>query len=335
MTDRQNAAVVGAGMAGLACALGLAGAGVAVTVFDKGTRPGGRMATRRTGTAHQFNHGAQFATARDPDFLTVVERLIDSGDMAAWPAASAPDSQRFVGVPGMTAIGAALTRDIGALGGTVLTQRYVAYVHRTEDGWMVRHLDAAETQPGLVSDEGGLVAGPFNTLVFALPAPQAAPLLKIAFSPFAARLDAVRIAPCLAVMLAYPKRIDAPDIIRPKGPLGWIAREGSRPGRDSTSECWISHATAEWSHLHLEDDSESIASDLTAVFARATGTTQAPHHRSVHRWRYALTETPLGEPCLWDPLARLGVCGDWMLGGRIEAAWQSGNSLARAAIGSL
>jgi renalase len=51
-----------------------------------------------------------------------------------------------------------------------------------------------------------------------------------------------------------------------------------------------------------------------------------------HRWRYALVETPLGQACLWDDAARLGVCGDWCLGGRIEAAHDSGTALARAVL---
>jgi len=51
-------AVVGAGIAGLACARKLIDAGHAVRVFEKSRGVGGRMATRRTpqGT---YDHGAQ------------------------------------------------------------------------------------------------------------------------------------------------------------------------------------------------------------------------------------------------------------------------------------
>ena len=40
-----------------------------------------------------------------------------------------------------------------------------------------------------------------------------------------------------------------------------------------------------------------------------------------------LAETPLGEPYIWDATSRLGVCGDWCLAGRLEAAWLSGQAL--------
>ena len=43
-------------------------------------------------------------------------------------------------------------------------------------------------------------------------------------------------------------------------------------------------------------------------------------------------ETPLGQEYLWDRSARIGVCGDWCLGARVEAAYDSGVALARAVL---
>ena len=48
--------IIGAGMAGLACARRLADAGVIPVVLDKGRGIGGRAATRRAGE-WQFDHG--------------------------------------------------------------------------------------------------------------------------------------------------------------------------------------------------------------------------------------------------------------------------------------
>jgi len=80
-------AIIGAGLAGLACADKLAAAGRAVTLFDKGRGPGGRMSTRRRETADGvacWDHGAQFFTARTPDFQTVVANWGACGVVAAW-----------------------------------------------------------------------------------------------------------------------------------------------------------------------------------------------------------------------------------------------------------
>ena len=82
-----HVAVIGAGIAGLACAATLARAGIGVTLFEKSRRPGGRVATRRV-EGLSFNHGAQFATAHGPDFAALLAGLgLASSPLAAPRAA--------------------------------------------------------------------------------------------------------------------------------------------------------------------------------------------------------------------------------------------------------
>ncbi|MEO0944486.1 MAG: FAD-dependent oxidoreductase, partial [Pseudomonadota bacterium] len=55
--------IIGAGMAGIACARSLRAAGVPVRLIDKGRGIGGRVATRRAEVADAlvtFDHGAQY-----------------------------------------------------------------------------------------------------------------------------------------------------------------------------------------------------------------------------------------------------------------------------------
>ena len=52
-----------------------------------------------------------------------------------------------------------------------------------------------------------------------------------------------------------------------------------------------------------------------------------------HRWRYALS-AGTGDGALWNRDIRLGVCGDWLLGPRVECAWLSGRMLADICIGT-
>lgn len=313
-------AVIGAGMAGLACAGALRRAGAEVTVLDKGRRAGGRLATRRA-DGLLFDHGAQYATARDLAFAATMEAMAAAGNAAPWPAAG---DGRWCGVPGMSALARHMEQqDVG----TLLTGRHAAFLHRGAEGWTVRHRDATETPPGLVSDTGGELAGPFDRVAVALPAPQAGPLLR----PHRFAEDAARavMAPCWAIMLAFDEPAAAPDVLRPEGgPLRWIARDSSRPGRAAVPECWIGHATPEWSRAHLEKPADTVLAALRDAFAAATGIAAAPVHAAVHRWRYALAEAPLNVSALWDARAGLGVCGDWCLGARVEAAFLSGRALA-------
>lgn len=318
---QQRVAIVGAGMAGLACAGALHAAGAAVTVFDKGRGVGGRLATRRV-DGLQFNHGAQYASAHGPAFQAVLAAMGEAGDAAPWPA---PGAGRWAGTPGMSA----MARHMAGLGiGAVHGMRHVAHLARAPSGWMVRHLDAAAARPGLVTQQGGEFAGPFDSVVLALPAPQASGLLHSLAHPFAAEADRAGMAPCWTLMLAFPEATDAPDLPLSSGALAWIARDSSRPGRSRTPECWVANAGAEWSRVHLEKPTDKVSRLLLREFAAATGLGQVPAYAAVHRWRYALADAPLGRPALWDDDARLGVCGDWCLGRRVEDAYTSGCTLA-------
>ncbi len=63
----NKVAVIGAGMAGLACARILRRSGCYVEVFEQDRIIGGRMATTRLGLV-PFDHGAQYVTARSDLF---------------------------------------------------------------------------------------------------------------------------------------------------------------------------------------------------------------------------------------------------------------------------
>ena len=69
-------AIIGAGITALSAATALAQGGQSAVIFDKGRGMGGRVATRRVslpdGTQLQFDHGAQFATAKGAPFAAAL-----------------------------------------------------------------------------------------------------------------------------------------------------------------------------------------------------------------------------------------------------------------------
>lgn len=316
----RTTAVIGAGLAGLACARTLAAAGVAVSVFDKGRAPGGRLATRRVeseaGLRLGFDHGAQYLTAQGAGFAAVL-----AAHATPWPAV-ADRAGAFVGAPGMSALPRAL-----AAGLSLAASRSVVAVERTGAGWLVAH-HAGDLARGPAPSEPPDTAGPFDAVAIAVPHPQAAPLLPAAL---AARLAPVTVAPCWALLAAFAGPLAAPDTLRPgQGPLVWAARDSAKPGRTAEAECWVAHAGPAWTRAHLERKAEEVAPLLLEALAVLAGGLPPVLHATVHRWRYALVEAPLGEPCLIDPGLRIGAAGDWCLGPRAEHAWDSGVALAAA-----
>lgn len=313
MLSIRSVAVIGAGIAGAAAAHRLTAAGLDVTVIDKGRGVGGRMATRRLSADLSFDHGAQHFTARDPLFIQQVEAWIRHDVVGAWGA----EPGWFVGAPTMTAPVRALTQGLA-----VLTHCAVTRIERDGDVWR------------LVEGPGGFIADgrAYDAVLVTAPAPQTTALLATAGVKLPA-LARVRYAPCWALMLAH----DGPPLMAepsaraadPKAALAWVARNDSKPGRGGALSTLVAHASPAWSRAHLECDPAEIAGRLQAELAQVIGSPLPEvRYAAAHRWRFALVEEAVGEPCLWRPEAGLGVAGDGCLGGRVEAAYLSGRALA-------
>lgn len=301
-------AIVGAGVAGLACGALLAERGLTVTAFDKGRRPGGRLASRveiAGGQAFSFDYGAQYFTARHPDFLRQVRQWAADGLVARWPVIG---KDAWIGVPGMSALVVRM-----AAGIDVHWSHHVSSLVRRDGSWFVRH--------------GAGEAGPFDWVVLALPAEQAAALAGV--HDFAlARLAAQSPSrPCWAAMLGFDAPLgDAPTVVTDSGPIQWAARNTAKTGRCG-GEAWTVHADHRWSAEHLEREPEAIAALLAAALVDAVGARAAPLYARAHRWRYALSAC--GQRGAYgNPVLSLGACGDWLLAPRIESAWISGRILA-------
>jgi predicted NAD/FAD-dependent oxidoreductase len=193
--------------------------------------------------------------------------------------------------------------------------------------WMLRHVVAR--RPGSAAEDDPRTDGPFDAVALAIPAPQAALLLARPAQHLARVVEMVRMAPCWTLMAAFETKLDLPDTLRPQqGPIGWAARDSSKPGRDASRECWVVQGSAAWSREKLELRPAEAQAALLEAFATLAGAALPPVlFAAAHRWRHALVETPLGAPCLWEPSRGLGAAGDWCIAARAEAAVESGAAL--------
>ena len=138
-------------------------------------------------------------------------------------------------------------------------------------------------------------------------------------------------APCWAVMLVPESPLGLPfdgAFIHGQA-VGWAARQDSKPGR-APIEAWVLHATAQWTKAHWEMPSSGVIDALCEAFAASAGISPIKVSRSTaHRWRYALPTLPTDSRCLVDSALKIGACGDWCGGPRLEGAYLSGIELAR------
>lgn len=340
-------AVVGAGMAGVACVAGLRSAGLKVVLFDKSRGVGGRMATRRVTDADSgalrfgLDHGAPAFAARQPRFKAWLSRAEARGVVqrwqprihAVWP--QRPELTLWVPQGDMPALARHFLAD-----GPLQLQQTVQRLQRNARGWW---LHSAEGQRH----------GPFAQVVLAMPPVQAAALLAGHHDGWADSLRAQRMQACWTLM-ACTAAPDWPwDAAEPeRGPLTLVLRNDRKPGRRTPEglATWVALATPEWSAAHLEDDPQRVAEALSAALAALLPHDAKPwQYQTVHRWRYAHCApsdvsarsgqgdhadqaahvdgaSALG--CWWDADLGLGVCGDHLGGGGVEGAWHSGDELA-------
>ncbi len=348
-------AVVGAGLAGLACARALARRGLAVTVFDKGRAAGGRLAAR-SASEPAFDLGAQYFTVRDERFARRVRAWRAVGACAPWAGrlvaldgvGGAPQPvgpiARWVGTPDM----GALARHLA--GGLLVRPGHrVEQVERHAGGLALRGTVASAgvtlgpAAPGAPGDEA---FGTFESVALCLPPSQAATLLEGVSPRLATQAAAVDFDPCLALAFAagdlevgalrsldFDGAFLGREGVSFSSPLAWVARDSSKPQRPP-GERWVLHASAAWSRAHFDRPEAEVADAMLAAFTTTfdLGPLRPPFRR-LRRWAFARAPRPLDVGALFDDDARVGLGGDWACGGRVEGAFVSGLALAQRVLG--
>ncbi len=319
--DRPEVAIVGGGISGLTAARTLADNNIDVKVFDRGRSPGGRASTR-VYDGRSFDHGAQYFTARDDRFRRYVQSWVQDGIAARGEGhigvAKAGSietknggTDRVVGVPGMSAIANHLAADVNVSSGV-----NVKGVDRIDHRWRV-------------VDDQQADLGSYDVVIVAAPPEQAAHLIDNN-AKLSQAISEVRMRPCWAVMVAFrePPALEYDGLFVHDSPVGWAARNTSKPGRPG-GESWVLHATPDWSEDHRDGDARDVAELLLQAFLDATGIEEVRvESTDAHRWLYSQAYEPLDVGCLWDAAERIGVCGDWCSGSRIEGAFLSGMAMA-------
>jgi renalase len=323
----QSTLIIGAGLAGLLAARTLQAAGVTVTVLDKARGVGGRLATRRLTaengqTIGRFDHGAQYFTARDPQFVALVDEWLAAGVVKVWaegfntPAGPKPDNlSRYCGTEGMNGLAKHL-----ASGLTIQTSTPVDAIWQTDDGYRATTADGQSFSA--------------DSLILTPPAEHSLALLAsgdLQLAPdVTAALSAIQFAPCFAVLvqLAGPSQIPAPGGLWPNdGTLFWLG-DNTQKGISATSTVTI-HATPAFTEAHFDLERDEVGQKLIAAAGPWLGGPVVSYQ--VHRWRYSIPTQLHPEPYLWlQQSPPLLAAGDAFAGPRVEGAALSGLAAAEA-----
>jgi renalase len=304
--------VVGAGIAGTACAAGLAAAGVPVRLVERASDVGGRMGGR-TVAGRPVDLGAAYFTVRDPEFEQVVRRWQAAGLARPWTSElavlsggtrdRAPGPQRWAAPGGLGGLVAEL-----AAGLTV------------ERGREVRRIG-----PGPVVD-----GEPADAVVLAMPDPQALRLLE-PDHPAGARLSGRAWRPAIAMAAGWPAR-EWPELpaafVNDHPVLTLIADDGARRG--DRAPVLVAHTTADVARAHEAAPDGAIGPVLDAL-RELLGVRPPPEWTLAHHWPYASPEGTRDEP-FHLTADGIGLAGDGWGSPRVETAWRSGHLLGQALV---
>jgi predicted NAD/FAD-dependent oxidoreductase len=302
--------VVGAGIAGVACARVLASAGVAVRVLDRAPEVGGRMASPRL-AGRPVDLGAAYFTVRDPGFGEVVERWRAAGLARPW-------TDTLTVLPGRDRVSGPM--------------RWAA-----PTGLQSLVADLADGLPGELGRRvrtvgpGPLVDGePAEFVVLAMPDPQAGALVEPG-SPTAAAVAAPPWVSAIAVAAGWRDR-EWPELpaafVNDHAVLTAVADDGDRRG--DRAAVLVAHTTDRVVEEFGAEPERAVPAVLAAL-RELLGVASAPLWTHTRQWRLAspgqARDRPfhLGE----DGIA---VAGDGWGSPRVETAWRSGTLLGHALV---
>ncbi|MFC3501778.1 NAD(P)/FAD-dependent oxidoreductase [Micromonospora krabiensis] len=309
--------VVGAGIAGVACAVELADAGVPVRLRERAHVPGGRMASKRF-DGRPADLGAAYLTVSDPGFSSVVDGWRAAGLVREWTDTfvsyerdgrrEVPGPMRWAAPRGLRSLVEHLARDL-----PVTVDRLVLGV-----------------EPGPAVD-----GEPCAAAVLAMPGPQAALLLDPALAAATRAVQAQRWSPTLAAVLRFPSRSWADfrgAFVNDHPVLATVCDDGDRRG--DGEPVLVAHTTPEFAARHLAQPTgagaavEEAVRDLLALPEPAA-------HVHVHRWTYAKPLTTAGDATHHLDADGIGLAGDAYGRPRVQTAWRSGRDLGRALVARL
>jgi renalase len=308
--------VVGAGIAGLACARELTDAGIGVRVLERSPVVGGRLASKRI-DGRYADLGAAYLTADDPGFRGRLDSWRIAGLAHPWtdtllafdkgePPRATTGPMRWSAPGGLRSLAEDLAREL--------------------DVTLGREVSTLPTDA--------------DAVVLAMPGPQALRLIALdaagaqQWSPARAQrwspARAQRWSPVLVAVLTYPERVWADfrgAFVNDHPVLGTLFDDGDRRG--DRAPVLVAHSTADFARPRLGDPA-AAAGELATAVAELMRINETPAVH-VHRWRFA---TPAPGDGLFAREGDVYLAGDAFGRPRVQTAWLSGRAVAREIIQS-
>ncbi|MDA9817652.1 FAD-dependent oxidoreductase [Flavobacteriaceae bacterium] len=320
--QNKKIAIIGAGISGLTIAKKLEKLNE-VTVFDKSKGIGGRMATRRVDNYH-FDHGAQFFTAKSNEFKELCQKAKSDGIIEEWNCnfveitrnqtsrrwSFGNDKAHFVAKPQMNNLCKYIAKDLN-----ILLGKQVKSINFDNKKWSLKTIE----------DE---IFNNFDYLILAIPSHQAINLIPKDFKYFDT-ISNIKMTGCFTLMIGFKEKlsIEFDAALVKESNISWISVNSSKPERPNGFSLVV-NSSNKWADENIEEDLEVVKEKMiTSLKEIIDFDSNNIDYQNIHRWRYANANSQKGNKSLFDPNLNLGICGDYLISGRVENAFLSGLDL--------
>ena len=298
----QNIAIIGSGFCGVSIAKKINPGFADVVIYDKGKRPGGRVASK-TFSNRIYDYGPAFIPSSLTKDLTVEESI----ERQLWPNEA---SNSFIPFGGVSSF----------------TEQLANGIKSYQDCQVIKCLRKEQTF-SLVLKENSIVED-IDILVVTAPSEQSAELIKDISPNLSDEIrQTVRMAPTWVVLLETQQIIKLDPLLKVNSEIVKnIRSEHTKLGRrsDNGGSWFVIECSDQWSQTNVEKTPEWVVETIINWFRNDLALDFSVSAVTAHRWRYASTKLPLSKDFLRDASGDLWIAGDWCLGNGIVSAVRSG-----------
>tara|TARA_B100000886_G_scaffold340198_1_gene308379 strand:+ start:34 stop:996 length:963 start_codon:yes stop_codon:yes gene_type:complete len=312
--------IIGSGVAGSTIAR-LLSKKYSVHILDKARGPGGRASNKRFKKDLNFDHGVQYISPKDKKFVEFSKKLIQAKILKEWTGNhidfNFEKKKNSLKLIGRKANNDLVKYQLKGIKKTFLSK--VIKINFKGEFWEILFENKLKIQ-----SKGLIITCPF---------PQLKAIAKKYLNRKILRL-AVKMEPNITVMIALKnnKTLPLSSIKFNDKILSWAANENSKKRFISNTNLWTLQASLAWSKKNIKKykNNKKIEDELVMRFLKLTGIKKNKLiYQRIHGWKYSYNYRKTKFLSFWDKKYRLGLCGDWFSGPKVENAWLSANNLKK------
>ena len=312
--------VIGSGISGATIA-NLLNKKFQVNLYDKGRGPGGRASFKRVKGQIGFDHGTQYFSPKTIEFKKFTKRLIKIKILKKWSGnhiflnSKKKENKKhikIIGKKGNNDICKFLLKKVKCF-----YQSEVKKIYYKNKLWFLLFTDGK-----IRTYKGVILTCPFPQLK-----KLSEKFINNTFIKRKLKMDAN-----ITVMIAIKKNKKSPSSFLFDDPvLGWAGNENTKKRFKSKYDLWTLQSTFKWANKNINKNKKNLKKNSKILIDKFFKLTKIKKTKVIysinHGWKYSSNSKPLKIRSYWDPQKKIGVCGDWFIGPRLESGWISAHDL--------